>query len=40
VMTAAGVEGWPVLGVLLAGALAPVVYSLVMYKQMEAGGEL
>jgi uncharacterized membrane protein len=40
VMTAAGVEGWPVLGVLLAGALAPVVYSLVMYKQMEASGEL
>jgi uncharacterized membrane protein len=40
VMTAAGVEGWPVFGVLLAGALAPVVYSLVMYKQMEAGGEL
>jgi uncharacterized membrane protein len=39
-MTAAGVEGWPVLGVLLAGASAPVVYSLVMYKQMEARGQL
>jgi uncharacterized membrane protein len=39
-ITAAGVEGWPVLGVLLAAASAPVLYSLVMYKQMEARGQL
>lgn len=39
VLTAAGFYGWPVLVVLLAGALAPVVYSLVVYKQMEAEEE-
>jgi uncharacterized membrane protein len=38
-LTVAGFYGWPVLVVLLAGALAPVVYSLVVYKQMEARGE-
>jgi uncharacterized membrane protein len=39
VMTAAGVGGLPVLAVILAGALAPVVYSLVVYKQMEGREE-
>lgn len=40
VMTAAGTQGWPVLGVVLAGAIAPVVYSLVVYKRMEGRQEL
>jgi uncharacterized membrane protein len=38
-LTLAGFYGWPVLAVLLAGVLAPAVYSLVVYKQMEARGE-
>jgi uncharacterized membrane protein len=39
-LTAAGFYGWPVLAVLLAGILAPAVYSLVVYKRMEAAGEM
>lgn len=39
-LTAAGFYGWPVLAMLLAGAMAPVVYSLVVYKQLEARGEM
>ncbi len=39
-LTAAGIDGWPVLGVLLAGAFVPVVYSLVFYKQLERRGEV
>jgi uncharacterized membrane protein len=39
-LTAAGLYGWPVFAALLAAALAPVVYSLVVYKQMEAKGEM
>jgi uncharacterized membrane protein len=35
ILTAAGLDSWPVLAVLLAGVLAPVVYSLVVYKEME-----
>jgi uncharacterized membrane protein len=39
-MAAAGLQGWPVLAVLMAGVLAPVVYSLSFYKQLERRGEL
>jgi len=39
-MTAARAAGFVALGVLLAGALAPVVYSLVLYTQLEAQGQL
>jgi len=39
-LTVAGVNGWPVMVVLLAGALIPVCYSLVFYKQLERRGEL
>jgi hypothetical protein len=39
-LTVAGFYGWPVLAVLLAGVLAPAVYSLVLYKQFEARGEI
>lgn len=38
--TAAGVDGWPLLALLLAAALIPVIYSLVFYKQLEKRGEL
>lgn len=34
-----GLESWPIFA-LLGGALAPVVYSLVVYKQLERRGEL
>jgi uncharacterized membrane protein len=39
-LTVLGFDGWPVIGVLLAGALAPAVYSLVFYKGLERRGEL
>lgn len=39
-LTIAGIEGWPVMVVLLAGALVPVGYSLLLYKQLERRGEL
>jgi uncharacterized membrane protein len=39
-LTVAGLNGWPVMAVLLAGALIPVGYSLVFYKQLERRGEL
>jgi uncharacterized membrane protein len=39
-LTAAGLNGRPVIVVLLAGAFVPVVYSLVFYKQLERRGEL
>jgi uncharacterized membrane protein len=34
-----GLESWPIF-VILAGALAPVIYSLVYYKRLERRGEL
>lgn len=40
VLTAAGLNGRPVIVVLLTGGLVPVVYSLVFYKQLERRGEL
>lgn len=40
VFTLAGWTGWPVLVSMSAGALAPVVYSLVFYKQLERHGEV
>lgn len=40
VLTWFGLDGWPVLTVLLAAALIPVVYSLVFYKGLERRGEL
>jgi uncharacterized membrane protein len=39
-LTAVGLDGRPVFFVLMAGALVPVVYSLVFYKQLERRGEL
>ncbi|HSY63057.1 MAG TPA: SdpI family protein [Terriglobales bacterium] len=39
-LTAFGVNGWPPFAALMAGALVPVVYSLVVYKQLERRGEL
>jgi immunity protein, SdpI family len=39
-LTAAGVQGWPVFGVLLAAAFVPVLYSLIVYKRLQARGEL
>jgi uncharacterized membrane protein len=39
-LTAAGLNGRPVIVVLLVGALVPIVYSLVFYKQLERRGEL
>jgi uncharacterized membrane protein len=39
-LTIAGLNGWPVMVVLLAGAFVPVGYSLVFYKQLERRGEL
>jgi len=39
-LTVAGLNGWPVMVALLAGALIPVGYSLVFYKQLERRGEL
>jgi uncharacterized membrane protein len=40
ILTLFGVSGWPVLSVILAGALIPAVYSLIFYKQLERRGEL
>jgi hypothetical protein len=34
-LTAIGVKGWFPFAALMAGALVPVVYSLVFYKQLE-----
>ncbi|MGB9479442.1 MAG: SdpI family protein, partial [Candidatus Acidiferrum sp.] len=39
-LTAAGLNGRPVMAVLLAGAFIPVLYSLVFYKHLERRGEL
>jgi uncharacterized membrane protein len=39
-LTAVGVNGWLSFAALMAGALVPVVYSLVVYKQLERRGEL
>jgi uncharacterized membrane protein len=39
-LTAIGVEGWLPFAALMASALVPVVYSLVVYKQLERRGEL
>jgi len=39
-LSAAGLEGWPVFAVLMAGVLVPAVYSLMFYKQLERRGEL
>jgi len=39
-LTILGMEGWWTLGPLLVAVLAPVVYSLVVYKQFERHGEL
>lgn len=39
-LTAIGVKGWLPLAALMASALVPVVYSLVVYKQLERRGEL
>jgi uncharacterized membrane protein len=39
-LTADGLAGWPALAVLMAGALVPIPYSLVCYKQLEQRGEL
>jgi uncharacterized membrane protein len=40
VLTLTGMTGWPAFAALMAGALAPVAYSLVFYKQLERRGEL
>lgn len=40
VLTLFGLEGWPVLAVLLAAPLIPAAYSLVFYKQLERRGQL
>jgi uncharacterized membrane protein len=39
-LTAAGLDGWPTFVALMAGALVPVVYSLVFYKRLQRRGEL
>lgn len=39
-LTAAGLDGWMAFVALTAGALVPVVYSLLFYKQLERNGEL
>ncbi len=39
-LTLAGVQGWPVFGVLLAAAFVAVLYSLIFYKRLQARGEL
>ena len=36
----AGLNGWPMIAILLAGPLVPVFYSLAFYKQLERRGEL
>lgn len=40
VLTLFGLEGWPVLAVLLAAPLIPAAYSLIFYKQLERRGQL
>lgn len=40
ILTLFGIEGWPVLAVLLAAPLIPAAYSLVFYKQLERRGQL
>ena len=40
VVTVFGMKGWVPFAVLMAGALAPAIYSLVFYKQLERRGEL
>jgi uncharacterized membrane protein len=40
ILTAFGVKGWPPFAALMAGALVPAAYSLVVYKQLERRGEL
>jgi uncharacterized membrane protein len=39
-LTAAGLDGWPAFSVLIAGAMIPAIYSLVLYKRLEQRGEL
>ncbi len=39
-LTAAGLDGRSVIAVLLAGAIVPIAYSLIFYKQLERRGEL
>jgi uncharacterized membrane protein len=39
-LTALGLDGRPVMATLLTGALVPVLYSLIFYKQLEKRGEL
>lgn len=39
-LTAIGVKGWVPFAAVMASALVPVVYSLVVYKQLERRGEL
>jgi uncharacterized membrane protein len=39
-LTFAGLDGWPVFSVLLAGVFVPAVYSLFFYKQLERRAEL
>ncbi len=39
-LTAIGLYGWPMVAALLAGAVIPVAYSLVFYKQLAHRGEL
>lgn len=39
-LTTVGVTGWPVIASLMVGAIIPIVYSLVFYKQLERSGEL
>ena len=40
VLTAVGVKGWLPFAALMGAALVPVVYSLVVYKQLERRGQL
>jgi uncharacterized membrane protein len=40
VMALAGVPGPAIVGLAVAGALLPVLYSLVLYKRLERAGEL
>ena len=40
VITAIGLYDWLTIAVLMTGALVPVIYSLVLYKQLERAGDL
>lgn len=40
VITAIGLYGWLTIAILITGALVPVVYSLILYKQLEQAGQL